>query len=290
MPSARDPKAALRDAGALRPAPAAAAPIPSLRPGQPPLALLIDYDGTISQIDVSDKILYSLLGESYAQEDAAYTGGLTGSRTLFSNQVKLLPADPGTVIAIAEAQPHDPTFARFVRRAIELEVPVEVVSDGFGFFIEPALQRLGVPGIPIVTNRTTFGHGRARMDFPNGHPDCFVCGTCKRQRVLAHQAAGRTVAFVGDGESDRYGAAYSDLIFAKDELVELCRREGWAYVPWQDFAGLLEWLEATVAAWRADPASLPAHTPRPFMCGPEVWGHGRSDPPRRDAASAPDGR
>jgi 2-hydroxy-3-keto-5-methylthiopentenyl-1-phosphate phosphatase len=281
MPSGRDPRTTLHAAGALGPAPATSAPIPSLLPGQPPLAVLIDYDGTISQVDVSDKILYSFLGQSYAQEDAAYTGGLTGSRTLFSSQVKLLPADPGAVIALAEAQPHDPTFARFVRRSIELEVPVEVVSDGFGFFIEPALQRLGVPEIPIVTNRTTFGPGRATMEFPNGHPECFVCGTCKRQRVLAHQAAGRTVAFVGDGESDRYGAAYSDLIFAKNELVELCRRERWPYALWQDFAELQEWLEATVATWRVDPASLPAHTPRPFICGPEVWGPGRSDPPPR---------
>lgn len=261
--------------------PATAAAIPPLRPGQPPLALLIDYDGTISQVDVSDKILYSLLGEAYAQDDAAYTSGLVGSRTLFSSQVKLLPRDPGSVIAIAEAQPHDPTFAPFVRRAMELGVPVEVVSDGFGFFIEPALRRLGVPDIPVVTNRTTFDGGRASMEFPNGHPDCLVCGTCKRNRVLAHQASGRIVAFVGDGESDRYGAAYSDLIFAKDELVSLCRREGWAYRPWQDFTGLQEWLEATVSAWRVDPSSLPTHSPKQFICGPELWGPGRSDPPPR---------
>jgi hypothetical protein len=69
-----------------RPTPATAAAIPPLRPGQPPLALLIDYDGTISQVDVSDKILYSLLGETYAQDDAAYTGGLVGSRTLSSSR------------------------------------------------------------------------------------------------------------------------------------------------------------------------------------------------------------
>jgi 2-hydroxy-3-keto-5-methylthiopentenyl-1-phosphate phosphatase len=262
---------------------AAAAPIPPIQPGQPPLALLIDYDGTISQVDVSDKILYSLLGPSYAQDDAAYSGGLVGSRTLFSTQVKLLPRDPGSVIAIAEAQPHDPAFAPFVRRALELGVPVEVVSDGFGFFIEPALRRLGVPGIPVVTNLTTFEGGVASMNFPNGHPTCFVCGTCKRQRVLAHQAAGRTVAFVGDGESDRYGAAYSDLVFAKNELVDLCRREGWAYSPWRDFADLQGWLEATVTAWQADPASMPRHSPRPYVCGPEVWGPGRIDPPRRSS-------
>jgi len=160
-------------------------------------------------------------------------------------------------------------------------VPVEVVSDGVGFFIEPALRRLGVPEVPIISARTTFDGARGWMEFPNGHPDCFVCGTCKRQRVLAHQFAGRTVAFVGDGESDRYAAAYSDLIFAKGDLVRLCRAEDWPYGLWRNFDELTDWLGAVVNRWRTDPASLPAHAPRPFVCGPEVWGSGRTDPPAR---------
>jgi len=259
----------------------ASAPIPALLPGRPPLAVLVDYDGTISLTDVSDKILYQLLGDRYAEDDAAYTSGLVGSRTLFESQVKQLPGDPGPSVAIAEAQAHDPAFAGFVRLAQELEVPVEVVSDGFGFFIEPALHDLGVPDVPVVTARTFFDGSRAWMEFPNGHPDCLVCGTCKRQRVLGHQAAGRTVAFIGDGESDRYAAAYSDIIFAKHDLAGLCRREGWPFTEWRDFASIAAWLEETVAAWRSDPAAIPPHSPRPFICGPEVWGPGRHDPPPR---------
>jgi 2-hydroxy-3-keto-5-methylthiopentenyl-1-phosphate phosphatase len=261
------------------------APIPALLPGRPPLAVLVDYDGTISLADVSDKILYQLLGDRYAEDDAAYTSGAVGSRTLFESQVKKLPGDPGPSVAIAEAQAHDPGFAGFVRLAQELEVPVEIVSDGFGFFIEPALHDLGVPDVPVVTARTFFDGTRAWMEFPNGHPDCFVCGTCKRQRVLGHQAAGRTVAFIGDGESDRYAAAYSDIIFAKHDLADLCRREGWPFKEWRDFASMTAWLEAIVAAWQADPAAdpaaIPPHSPRPFICGPEVWGPGRHDPPPR---------
>jgi 2-hydroxy-3-keto-5-methylthiopentenyl-1-phosphate phosphatase len=253
-------------------------PFPELRPGQPPLAILVDYDGTIATVDVSDKILYAFLGESYAADDTAYTSGEVGSRTLFSSQVELLPGDPAPVVELAEAQPHDRTFASFVRRAVELDIPVEVVSDGFGFYIEPALERLGVPPIPVISARTTFDGRRATMTFPNGHPDCFVCGTCKRQRVLGHQAAGRTVAFVGDGESDRYAAAYSDIIFAKRDLVALCEAEGWPCIRWRDFDDLRAWLDATVGAWRADRAAIPAHRPRPFICGPEIWGPGRRDP------------
>jgi 2-hydroxy-3-keto-5-methylthiopentenyl-1-phosphate phosphatase len=253
--------------------------VPALGPGQPPLAILVDYDGTIAQTDVTDKILYRFIAERYAADDAAYDAGLVGSRTLFISQVKLLPGVPDEVVALAEAQPHHPTFAPFVVRALELEVPVEVVSDGFGFYIEPALARLGVPKIPVITARTTFDGLRASMEFPFGHPDCLVCGTCKRQRVLAHQAAGRTVVFIGDGESDRYAAAYSDVIFAKNALVTMCREEGWPFSPWDDFDELRTWLDATIDAWRTDPSSIPRHRARPFICGPEVWGPGRTDPP-----------
>jgi 2-hydroxy-3-keto-5-methylthiopentenyl-1-phosphate phosphatase len=239
----------------------------------------VDYDGTIATTDVADKILYEFIGEKYRAHDEADDAGLVGSRTLFESQVKMLPGDPTEVVRLAEAQPHDPTFASFARRALELEIPVEVVSDGFGFYIEAALRQLGAPAIPVVTALTSFDGERARMAFPNGHPDCFVCGTCKRQRVLAHQAAGRIVVFIGDGESDRYAAAYSDVIFAKRHLIDLCRREGWEFKPWRDFAELEQWLGSAVAAWRSDPATLPSHEKRPFICGPELWGPGRSNPP-----------
>ena len=255
--------------------------VPALRPGQPPLAILVDYDGTIARTDVSDEILRRFIGERYEQDDAAYAAGIAGSRTLYTSQVKLLPGTPDQVVALAEAQPLDSTFAPFVARARELDVPVEVVSDGFGFYIAPALARLGVPEIPVITARTVFDGRRASMEFPFGHPQCFVCGTCKRERVLAHQGAGRTVILVGDGLSDRYAAAFSDLTFAKQPLLALCQAEGWASAAWLDFAELEVWLTQTVTAWRTDPAGLPRHRPRPFICGPEAWGPGRTDPPQR---------
>jgi hypothetical protein len=87
------------------------------------------------------------------------------------------------------------------------------------------------------------------------------------------------VVFVGDGESDRYAAGYSDIVFAKRALVKLCVENGWAFRRWTEFAEIDAWLADTIAAWRADPATLPAPSTRPFFCGPEVWGEGRWDPP-----------
>lgn len=260
-----------------------ASPPPPLRSGDVPIAVLVDYDGTIARTDVSDALMAEFVTEEWEAKAAEYDAGLTGSRGLMEWEVPLITAPPEQLRALAAAQPHDPGFAPMVRRARAAGIPVEVVSDGFGFFIPAALTALGVGDLPVVTASTTFPPGeRPRIAFPNGHPRCFVCGTCKRARVLAHQAAGRAVVFIGDGESDRYAAGYSDVVFAKHSLLRLCVESGWPFRRWTDFAEIDAWLASVVEAWQADPATplMPRPGAKPFFCGPEVWGEGLTDPPR----------
>jgi 2,3-diketo-5-methylthio-1-phosphopentane phosphatase len=256
------------------------APIPPLRPGDVPLAILVDYDGTVALTDVSDTLMAAYVTAEWEARAAEYDAGLIGSRRLMEWEVGLITADLAELRALAASQPHDPGFAPFVRRAQAAGAPVEIVSDGFGFFIPAALEALGVADVPVVTAETTFdpATGRGRIAFPNGHPECFVCGTCKRRRVLAHQASGRAVAYIGDGESDRYAAGYSDVVFAKRALVQLCVDAGWPFRRWTEFAEIDTWLGQVLEAWRADPSTLPGPVAKPFFCGPEVWGPDRRDP------------
>ena len=257
----------------------AAPPVRPLLPGEPPLAILVDYDGTIALTDVSDTVMAEHVPGIWETEVAAYDAGRMGSRRLMELEMALVDAPSAALLATAAAQPHDPGFVPFVRRAQAARIPIEIVSDGFGFFIGPALHALGVGELPVVTAKTTFHARRASIKFPNGHPSCLVCGTCKRNRVLEHQAAGRAVVFIGDGESDRYAAGYSDVVWAKRSLVRICVEAGWPYDRWTEFAEIDRWLEGVIAAWQADPGTLPSPRPRPFFCGPEAWGDGLIDPP-----------
>jgi 2-hydroxy-3-keto-5-methylthiopentenyl-1-phosphate phosphatase len=271
-----------------------APPIPPVAAGSPPLAILVDYDGTVSLTDVTEQILAQHVAGVWEEAEASYDAGRMGSRRLMTWEVSLIDADPEEVRRTAAVQPHDPGFVGFVRRAQTADIPVEIVSDGYGFFIEPALEALGVGELPVVTARTVFSGRRATIEFPNGHPTCFVCGTCKRQRVLAYRAAGRRVVYIGDGESDRYAAGYSDVVFAKRSLERICLEADWPYHRWTAFSEIDRWLAETLETWRLDPLSLsappagappadapPADAPPPrgFFCGPEVWGEGLVDPP-----------
>jgi 2-hydroxy-3-keto-5-methylthiopentenyl-1-phosphate phosphatase len=198
----------------------------------------------------------------------------------------VLPRHAELLRSEAAAMPQDAAFPAFVRAARERGALVEVVSDGLGFYVRPNLATLGLNDVPVATNENSVTNGGLGMSFPYSHPSCFVCGTCKRQRVQLHHAAGRVVVFIGDGMSDRFAAAHADVIFATDALTRICAAEGWPFYAWRGFADLDMQVAAMfadgrlparlddLAAWRAHHA-LP---PRPFICGPEVWGPGRTTP------------
>ena len=256
-----------------------APPVPPLLPGEPPLAILVDYDGTVALTDVSDTVMAEHVPGIWEAEVAAYDAGRMGSRRLMELEMELIDAPPAALLATAAAQPHDPGFVPFVRRAQAAGIPVEIVSDGFGFFIEPALEALGVGELPVVTARTTFEGRRASIAFPNGHPTCLVCGTCKRNRVLAHQAAGpggrlhrrrRERSLRRRLQRRRVGQALARADLPRGRLAvpaldRVPRDRGVA----GGHAGRL--------AHRSGDAAGPAR--HPFFCGPEVWGDGLVDPP-----------
>jgi 2-hydroxy-3-keto-5-methylthiopentenyl-1-phosphate phosphatase len=137
----------------------------------------------------------------------------------------------------------EPTFRPFVAWAREVGMDVTVASDGFGFYVDPMLRKAGVEGVIVLTNRFAMDGGTARIEFPHAHSECVGCGTCKMRAVERHRERFGPVAFVGEGHSDRYGALYSDVVFAKKHLVDICRTDGVAFLPWETFDDVRAGLE-----------------------------------------------
>lgn len=218
-------------------------------PALPVGAVLVDFDGTACLHDVAEHLLIEFGDPSWPEWDAAWERGEIGARDCLLAQDAMLRGDRDTMLAFVRRHCEmDPTFAPFVSWLRDLGVPVAIVSDGFGFYIEPMLETAGVAWIPVITNEQRWDADRkvTGVSFVSGHPDCVGCGTCKMQAVLQHRREFGPVAFIGEGPSDRYGALYADLTFAKLDLVELCERDGVAYVPWTNFDDVRRSLESSV--------------------------------------------
>lgn len=199
-------------------------------------AAVIDFDGTICPQDVSEELLSRFADSSWRDIDRQFQRGEIGSRECLTRQGALVRASREEMLRHAlDRFAVDPSFPGFVSWAREVGMEVSVASDGFGFYVEPMLAAAGVEGVSILTNETTHLGGAPRFSFPSGHPECIGCGTCKMLAVRGSRERLGPVAFVGEGHSDQYGALYADVVFAKQHLADLCRRDGIPFLPWEDF-------------------------------------------------------
>ena len=192
--------------------------------------------------------------------DEAYERGDRTYRELLTEENAMLTGTREEMLAyVLDHCPMDPTFAPFVAWLRERGIPLTMVSDGSAFHIAPMLAAAGLGDVPVIMNTFVFGPDErfAELAFPNAHPECVGCGTCKMLAVTNAQAAAGRVAFIGDGVSDRFAALYADVVFAKRELPALCEASGVAYRPWSDFDDVRASLES---------GELLPTPPAPILC------------------------
>ena len=207
-------------------------------------ALLVDFDGTACLQDVSELLLDAFGETGWERFDDAVESGEMGLREAADQQVAMLTGAREEMLSFAlERAELAPTFGPFVTWAEERDLPLVLASDGFAFYIPPILERAGLGHLEVVTNELVEAEGGWVLRHPNGHPECIGCGTCKMLAAQRLRERHGPIAFVGEGQSDRYGALYSDIVFAKDALVEICEQDGVPFLPWETFDDVRNALE-----------------------------------------------
>jgi 2-hydroxy-3-keto-5-methylthiopentenyl-1-phosphate phosphatase len=221
-------------------------------------AVFVDFDGTACLHDVGVDLLQRFGADTsrsgrLAEVNRAFDAGEVGLRDVLVAEAASLRGSDRDLIAFAlEHCPLDPTFAPFAGWLAAQGLPLTVVSDGFGLHVRPLLAAAGLGHLPLLTNDWDAG----RLVFGAAHPTCVGCGTCKKQAVERAREAHGTVAFIGDGVSDRFGARYADVTFAKDGLARHCRRKSIPFIPYRNFDDVrlaLEGLEGSPGAVDGEP-------------------------------------
>ena len=214
---------------------------------RPPLLIACDFDGTVTQNDVTNFLLATLADSRWRQIEAAWEAGLISSRECMVQQIPLIRGGWGAIEAQLAQVELDPTFPAFAFWCKEQRVPLWIVSDGLDRVISTVFARAHVTVDRVWANHLEESSlGELSISFPHSSVDGACCaGLCKCQ-VIGHGAAEALRVVIGDGRSDWCWAAHADVVFAKSQLLTHCRAQG---VPCAKFSDFNEIQQALTLMW-----------------------------------------
>jgi 2-hydroxy-3-keto-5-methylthiopentenyl-1-phosphate phosphatase len=229
-------------------------------------SVLVDFDGTACPADVFIELAAGFVGEDWERHfGAASWNGNASHRQDITRLARLLRAKVDDMLAfVLDRVSVDPAFLSFVQWARAESTDVAIVSDGLGFYIRPMLDAVGLSDVPVMCNIFIDSPDGGTLRHPFENPSCRGCGICKKLVVESYQRRRRPVAFVGDGNSDRYAAHYADIVFAKRDLARTCMAEEVPFIAWHSFDDIRHGLAKPLLVRRSPaPDVCPGWVPSP---------------------------
>jgi 2-hydroxy-3-keto-5-methylthiopentenyl-1-phosphate phosphatase len=212
--------------------------------------LFMDFDGTISKVDVIDAILEKFADGRWLETEREWLSGKIGSRECLRKQFSYVNASQDEMIGLIDALDIDRGFQSILEFCREADLNVHIVSDGFEEYIRRMLERsladpFDMARITISANSlVSLGGGRWDTAFPHTNPNCRDgCATCKPAVMRSHNPFSASTIFVGDGLSDKYAARAADVVFAKAKLADYCSENSIPHAEYRNLGQIAESLE-----------------------------------------------
>ena len=226
--------------------------------------LFLDFDGTISQIDVIDAILEKFADSRWRETEDEWLNGNIGSRECLEKQFSYVRATQGDLFQFVDTLNIDEGFRSVLKFCRKANLSLHIISDGFEEYIRRMLGRyisdpFEMKRITISAN-SLVSVNKDRWDtlFPYFEKACTDgCATCKPAVMRSHNPFSATTVFVGDGLSDGFAARTADIVFAKSKLADYCRKNS---IPHIDYRGLAQVAETLEVARKSIAMRIPDHS------------------------------
>lgn len=212
-----------------------------------------DFDGTISTVDTTDRVLSRLAAPAWEELEADWRAGRIDAATCMKAQVALIEGDDAALDTVLDQVELTEGFMDFVAWCEAHAIPLAVVSDGVDYFIKRILARHGAGRVPVVSNRLGGRAGARRLSQPHRREGCAAgAGVCKCEATARRlgPAPRPSLIYIGDGRSDFCVSARADILFAKDELAAYAAGRGQAHHVFQTFHDVTAALAPMVEARR----------------------------------------
>jgi 2-hydroxy-3-keto-5-methylthiopentenyl-1-phosphate phosphatase len=209
------------------------------------IALQLDFDGTITEEDISFLLLDNYVGPVWREHLKDYTSGKIPVGAFNRRVFGLVKADLGAMTELISTSPRvrvRPGFRELLDYATGHDYKVAIVSNGLTFYIEHVLKMLGVNGMDIYAAENTFFPGGMSVRYVGPDGSEKEAGF-KEAWTEALVKQGYDVIYAGNGRSDIYPSKLARHVFATGDLVEQCIKEKVPYTLFNDFFEVIEALE-----------------------------------------------
>jgi 2-hydroxy-3-keto-5-methylthiopentenyl-1-phosphate phosphatase len=200
-------------------------------------AVQIDFDGTVTEEDVSFLLLDTYVGSVWREYLKEYMSGRISVGAFNKKVFGMMQADRKTMtdlVLTSDRVKIRPGFRELVDYCAEKNFKVVIVSNGLTFYIEAILKKLGIDGLDIYAAENVFFPGGMKVrylgpdgkELEAGFKEAYTDMLCKK---------GYQVIYMGNGTSDIYPSRRAKHVFATADLLQRCREEKLKCYPFKNF-------------------------------------------------------
>lgn len=206
-------------------------------------SIYCDFDGTIS-----DRDMIGVLAKRFAPEIAKDTIAAVNRReiSIRDGVEAIFESIPSDELPQLEAYATSQTsvrggFPEFVQWCKSHGWRLAVVSGGFDFFVQPVVSACNADIDVYCNSLNASGEFlEVRWNHTCDNQCDGTCGLCKPSVIRERDREHDKVIVIGDGVTDVLAAKMADFVFARDKLLEECRRLGLPHAPFETFYDIVK--------------------------------------------------
>ena len=209
------------------------------------LAVQCDFDGTITEEDVSFLILDTFVGNKWREMLTEYMEGRIPVGAFNKKVFAMVKADKQTqldVIFNSDRVKIRPGLKELIDYCSHQDYRFIIVSNGLTFYIDALLESLGLKNVEVFAATNEFRPDGMIASYigPDGQE---MEAGFKESYTKLLKKEGYQVVYVGNGVSDIYPSRLAVKVFATGDLPHKCEEEKLAYTPFDDLHDIVRGLE-----------------------------------------------
>ena len=215
-------------------------------------ALITDFDGTISKKDFFHMVINQLLNSNtdflapwndYLNGEIKHIEALS---EIFS-QIHITQKELDKFISTIDI---DPYFYDTIKFCNTQDIPVYICSAGTNYYIRKRIPEiLNNYNIILVSNDATYSQEKGMKLIAPPKDSIFYnsnTGISKEKVVDTLKCGGYTTIYAGDGKPDFKAAKTADIVFAKDLLLDMCKKENIKTQKFENFNDIFSYIRTQI--------------------------------------------